>query len=79
MDALFQTNDHFLIQIFLRSLILKSNWFAILISLRSIFSIPSIKHLCLEILLLNANEDKILTFANASKPFKSNFGFPGSA
>ena len=33
----------------------------------------------LEILLLNANEDKILTFANASKPFKSNFGFPGSA
>ena len=51
----------------------------ILISLRSIFSIPSNKHLCLEILLLKANADKILTFAKASKPFKSNLGLPGSA
>ena len=33
----------------------------------------------LEILLLKAKADKILTLANASKPFKSNFGLPGSA
>ena len=36
-------------------------------------------HFAFEILLLNARADKILTFANASKPFKSNFGLPGSA
>ena len=36
-------------------------------------------HLCLEILLLKAKTDKILTLANASNPFKSSFGLPGSA
>ena len=59
--------------------ILKFSWLAILISFNSIFSIPSIIRLSLDIVLLNAREDKILTLAKASKPFKSNFGFPGSA
>ena len=48
-------------------------------SFNSIFSIPSIKHLCFEILVLKARADKILTLAKASKPFKSNLGLPGSA
>ena len=36
-------------------------------------------HLLLEIFPLNESADNILILANASKPFKSSFGLPGSA
>ena len=36
-------------------------------------------HLCLDIFVLNDNEDNILTFEKASSPFKSSLEFPGSA
>ena len=61
------------------NLTLSPNWFAILISSNFIFSIPSIKQLAFEIFVLNESADKILILAKASKPFKSSFGFPGSA
>ncbi len=32
-----------------------------------------------EIKVLNESAERILILANASKPFKSNFGLPGSA
>ncbi len=61
------------------NLILSFNLSTISKSFASIFSIPSIKVLNFEIFLLNASADNILTFASASYPFKSNFGFIGSA
>jgi len=36
-------------------------------------------HLDFEILILNERADRILIFAKASKPFRSNLGLPGSA
>ena len=48
-------------------------------SVNLIISIPSRIHLFLEIFVLNERADKILILAKASKPFKSNFGLPGSA
>ena len=42
-------------------------------------TLPKVGQFVLEIFLLNAIDDKILTLANASYPFKSSFGLPGSA
>ena len=61
-----------IISVIPNNFILRSNLFAISISLSSIFSIPLIKHLFLEILLLNDKADKILIFAKTSLPSRSN-------
>ena len=69
-----QYGDNF-ISVMPNNFILRSNLFAISISLSSIFSIPLIKHLFLEILLLNDKADKILIFDKTSLPSRSNLGF----
>ena len=68
-----------IISVMPNNLILNPNLSAISISSNSIFSIPFIKQLFFEIFLLKARADSILTLSKASKPFKSNLGFLGSA
>ena len=56
------------------NLILYPRLFALKISLKFMFCIPSVNILFLDILLLKAIDDKILIFAAASSPFKSDKG-----